>query len=292
VPEAGDDVTVAEMERTRGRAMAEKLSMPVLARTWQMLLKGLNETRAAPSPLMAAEMVLVRLAYAADLPSPADVVKQIARGDGGPAPVGSAGGQAPASSPPPQPAMLQQSAPPSGAPQAALAPAPEPAPEADYEPNYEADAPPITQQAVDGALSDFRAVVDYVHDKGEPLLSASLASDVHLVRFAPGRIELRLNDYADGKLPSRLAEVLTGWTGERWMVSVSDEPGEPTIAEQDDAAAAAKMAAVEAHPMVRAVREAFPGARIVGTYDRDAAPSPSEGDAGDSPQDPSSGDGY
>src|SRR3546814_10864100 len=71
-----DDVTLPETQRARGKELAAKLGMPVLARTWQMLLKGLAEVRAAPVPLAAAEMVLVRLAYAADLPSPAAAVKE------------------------------------------------------------------------------------------------------------------------------------------------------------------------------------------------------------------------
>jgi DNA polymerase-3 subunit gamma/tau len=76
VGQGADDVTLPEEQRLRGRALANQLSMPVLARSWQMLLKGLGEVRAAPSPLAAAEMVLVRMAYAADLPSPADLVKE------------------------------------------------------------------------------------------------------------------------------------------------------------------------------------------------------------------------
>ena len=66
-----------EAERSRGRDLAEKLSIPVLARIWQMLLKGIGETRQAPFPLQAAEMVLVRLAYAGELPTPGDLVKRL-----------------------------------------------------------------------------------------------------------------------------------------------------------------------------------------------------------------------
>ena len=95
-PGIGDDPTIAEEDRVRGRAMVEQLSMSVLARAWQMLLKGLTETQAAPQPLAATEMVLVRLCYAADLPSPADLVRLL--GDAGAAPPQSA---PPAASTPP-----------------------------------------------------------------------------------------------------------------------------------------------------------------------------------------------
>ena len=86
VPALADDVSLTETERTRGRAFAAKLSMRVLARTWQMLLKGMEEVAAAGRPLAAAEMVLVRIAYAADLPTPDEVIRSLgdsARGNGG-----------------------------------------------------------------------------------------------------------------------------------------------------------------------------------------------------------------
>src|SRR5208282_1800396 len=91
VPAVADDVSLTETERTRGRAFATKLSMRVLARTWQMLLKGIAEVEAAGRPLAAAEMVLVRIAYAADLPTPDEVIRSLAdtaRGNGAGAGVG------------------------------------------------------------------------------------------------------------------------------------------------------------------------------------------------------------
>ena len=77
VPAVADDLSLAETERTRGRAFAEKLSMRVLARTWQMLLKGMTEVEEAGRPIAAAEMVLVRIAYAADLPTPDEVIRAL-----------------------------------------------------------------------------------------------------------------------------------------------------------------------------------------------------------------------
>ena len=85
VPALADDVSLTEAERTRGREFAPKLSMRVLARTWQMLLKGIAEVEAAGRPLAAAEMVLVRIAYAADLPTPDEVIRALGdtgRGNG------------------------------------------------------------------------------------------------------------------------------------------------------------------------------------------------------------------
>src|SRR5262249_57835120 len=97
VPAVADDVSLAEVERKRGRAFAEKLSLRVLARAWQMLLKGVAEVETASRPLAAAEMVLVRLVYAADLPTPDELIRSLAGGDSG----GQGNGRAPRGPPRP-----------------------------------------------------------------------------------------------------------------------------------------------------------------------------------------------
>jgi DNA polymerase-3 subunit gamma/tau len=77
VPAVAEDRALAEIERKRGRDFATGLSMRALSRTWQMLLKGIAEVKEAARPIAAAEMVLVRIAYAADLPSPEDVIRSL-----------------------------------------------------------------------------------------------------------------------------------------------------------------------------------------------------------------------
>ena len=116
VPAVADDLSLAEAERTRGRAFAAQLSMRVLSRAWQMLFKGLTEMKDAGKPLAAAEMVLVRIAYAADLPTPDEVVRDIqGNGAASPAPAPSSGAAARTPAP--------RFDPPRGAPRASLAPA-------------------------------------------------------------------------------------------------------------------------------------------------------------------------
>ncbi len=264
VPEAGDDVTMPEEARQRGREMAARLTMPVLGRTWQMLLKGLEETRLSLAPLAAAEMVLVRLTYAADLPAPAEVVRQLqagagaeaapAAGDGGSAAPGGAHAAAPpseaAEAPPPSaPAGPPPAGPPPAGTQAALKPEPEAAPEA-------------SAQALPPAPRDFAAVVALAAAKREGLLQAQLTRFVHLVRFEPGRIEFRPADGAPANLAGELAQKLAEWTGERWVVTISAEDGAPTLAEQTTAEAKSRRAEVAENPVVRAVLDAFPGAEV------------------------------
>src|SRR5262249_53951718 len=123
VPAVADDRSLIEIERARGRACAEKLSMRVLSRTWQMLLKGIAEVDAAGRPLAAAEMVLVRIAHAADLPTPEEVIRSLDENASG------SRGRAPAAAPAPAASAPRMEAPRGeisrGAPRAALAPSSE-----------------------------------------------------------------------------------------------------------------------------------------------------------------------
>ncbi|WP_298726290.1 DNA polymerase III subunit gamma/tau [uncultured Ferrovibrio sp.] len=237
-----DDVTLPETQRNRGKELAAKLGMPVLARTWQMLLKGLQEVRAAPVPLAAAEMVLVRLAYAADLPSPADLVKEWKEkgGGAGPAmtPVSRGGGAAAGNG--------------GGAASAALQTQPAMMPSAQPQPGETV--------AYAAMPTTFPALVQLARDMREGLLAAELYNDVHVVSFEQGRIEMRLTAQAHHDLPGRLIEKLKQWTGQRWVVSLSKLPGEPTLAEQEQAEESRRRAHAQAHPLVQAVLTAFPGA--------------------------------
>lgn len=236
-----DDVTLPETQRNRGRDLAAKLGMPVLARSWQMLLKGLQEVRAAPVPLAAAEMVLVRFAYAADLPSPADLAKEW-KDKGGP------GVAAPSSRP--------TGGGNGGGASAGLAVAAQPRAMASPQPQ------PGETVALAAMPANFSAVVALCKEMREGILAGELVNDVHLVSFEAGRIELRLNPGAHHDLPSRLIEKLKAWTGQRWMVSLSKLPGEPTLAEQEQAQDSQRRAHAQAHPLVQAVLTTFPGAAL------------------------------
>jgi DNA polymerase-3 subunit gamma/tau len=98
--------------------------------------------------------------------------------------------------------------------------------------------------------------------RGQAQLHANLVHFVHVVRFAPGLIEFRPEPDAPRTLAAQLAAFLHAYTGHRWTIAISTEPGAPTLAEQGEAADAARRSAAEAHPLVRAIMEAFPGATL------------------------------
>jgi DNA polymerase III subunit gamma/tau len=247
VPAVADDLSLAEAERKRGRGFAEKLSMRVLARTWQMLLKGIAEVEASPRPLAAAEMVLVRLAYAADLPSPDEVIRAL--DDNAPVPRTERASVAPSAGP-----RLEAARPASRAPLAALAqPAGEPMARL-------VEAAPEPQARVIARFADLIALAAEKRDIG---VKSALERDVRLVRCEDGRLEIALQPSAARTLVNDLSRKFSQWTGRRWMVVVSAEAGEPTVHAQGEARQLELKTGVTADPLVAAVLARFPGAEVV-----------------------------
>jgi DNA polymerase-3 subunit gamma/tau len=267
VPESLDNSSVTETDRARGVALANTLHMPALTRAWQILLKGLREVRSAPTPGAAAEMVIVRLGFAANLPFPADLIRQIQESDGGTEAVVRRADSS--TDDQPQEAstglvVAQKVA------LVATVPQPTEAESVGQVSPQDVAKPPLVR-----TLSDFESVVDFVREMREPILETNLRNNVHLVSFVPGRIELRLDDKADRNLPNRLGAILSNGTGLRWVVSVSQAVGAPTLNEQVENAERDRRAEIEQHPLVRKALDAFPGAEVreirdvaIDTHDR------------------------
>ena len=248
VPDAAADIGLAETDRVRGKEMADKLSMPVLSRCWQMLLKGLDEVRVAPMPINAAEMVLIRIAYASDLPDPADLVRRLQSdaADTATAPSDAPAAAAPAVRPQPTNVIGMTS----GRERPARRPDPEPAAET-----------PVPAPAA--AMPDsFEAAAALLASKGELVLAGNLRNDVSLVTYTPGRIEFKPLEHAPPRLANQIQTRLSEITGERWVVSVSNTVGAPSISEQRQAADQTRRAEADQHPLVAAAKQAFPGAEI------------------------------
>jgi DNA polymerase-3 subunit gamma/tau len=243
IPALRESHELPEAERTKGAELADRLTVPMLARAWQMLLKGVGEVEIAPDRRAAAEMVLIRLCHVSDMPTPGDLIRRLttnsspAPGGGGGAGGGAGGG--------------------SGGGVRAVA----------------NGAPMISSDPVAHTgprLNSFRDVVALVGEQKQAMLHAHLLHSVHLVRFAPPVIELRPQSDAPKDLSSKLAALLSDITGTRWTIAVSREAGEATIAEQGNAADTARKTAAADHPLIQAILAAFPGARIDTVHDRTA----------------------
>lgn len=282
VPSLGDSADMPEAERVRGAQMAGAFALPVLMRAWQMLVKGVREVESAPDRRAAADMVLIRLCYVADLPSPEDLVKRLsATQDGGegsrgpsastvpPSPVGGAsafagttsttalagaptvGGPAPDGTGGHTPPRLRMVS--SGGVAVAAMPEPEvPAPQAVVP--AEPAAPPMPRT--------WREAVALVKEQREAILHGQLRHAAHLISFAQGRIVLRFERGVPGDITQQLRRVLDRTTGISWQIETGLEDGEPTLDAQGAEVIQFRRREAEAHPLVRAILNAFPDAEL------------------------------
>ena len=253
VPAVADDVSLSEAERVRGRTFAAQLSMRVLSRTWQMLIKGIGEVQAAGRPVAAAEMVLVRVAYAADLATPDEVIRLLSEEGGSVARSQGNRGVAPAQ--PPQQTFSPPSETPRGSPRSSAAVLPRAAedPVAESEPT----ASMLT-------IGSFEALIRLAAEKRDISVKIALERDVRLVRCEDGRLEIALEPTAARTLVHDLQRKLSAWTGKRWMVVVSKAQGNATMRAQQDERRAELERGVQSDPLVQAVLNCFPGAKVVG----------------------------
>jgi DNA polymerase-3 subunit gamma/tau len=256
VPATADNVALGEAERTRGRDFATKLSMRVLSRMWQMLLKGIAEVQNATRPQAAAEMVLVRIAYVADLPTPDEAIRMIGEGGSSQAassPVSS--GNAALRGPVPS-SFAQSSAPRAMPPQRSAG-----------ETVARQQPQPVESMAPQSAptlrLSSYPEIVALASEKRDIALKAALEADLRLVKMEDGRLEIALERSAARSVVNDLQRKLEQWTGRRWAVVVSNEEGQPTLRAQAQERKDKLTENVQADPRVQAVMTLFPGTQVV-----------------------------
>jgi DNA polymerase-3 subunit gamma/tau len=259
-PALRESPDLPQAERVRGAALAERLTVPVLGRAWQMLLKGVSEVEAAPDRRAAAEMVLIRLCYLADQPTPGDLVRRLSPAGETPKPLLTA---APTVSVP-RATGSPVARPWGGGAGAALSQAvPEPIPEPEPGPAVELAPEPPRSTIPD----HFRDVISLVREQREMTLYGHLLHSVHLVRYAPPVIEIRPQPEAPRDLAGKLAGVLGEVTGLRWTIAISTAEGEPTIDTQRQGADQGRALEAAEHPLVQAIMAAFPGATLAGVRD-------------------------
>ena len=237
VPDTERDLNVTQEERERGKAFAESLSLPVLTRAWQLLTKGLTELKDSPRPLASADMVLVRLCFAADIPTPEDALRkfkalQVPEVGATPSPVRQTSG--------PTIARLATSS------------------SIVHDPESRA-----TGYALTSGLKHFNDVIALASANRDILLKTALEQDVRLVRFEQGMIEFSLVPGAAPQIAQTLMRRLQEWTKERWMVVVSTREGAPSLRELAASRQSDKLSVIAKNAVVRCVMEQFPGAKIV-----------------------------
>jgi DNA polymerase III subunit gamma/tau len=272
VPDAAGDQSLSEIERVRGVEFANAIAVTALSRMWQMLLKGIPETEASSRPAGAAEMVIIRLAHAANLPSPEEAARRFAelsRGEGGgigvraPQSYGGNGGQPTAQSNTsavsrqPDAPMRAQSG---GATVTMLRPVPQAEPVS--QPVGRVETMPAEQPAPKVPVKSIADIADLCTKNRDIRLRALVRAFVRPVNVEAGRLEISLAEDAPKSLVADLSNRLQEWTGIRWLVILSREAGGQTLAEAETAAQEARVADARQDPDVAAILQRFPGAKI------------------------------
>ena len=240
--EAAGDAASAE-EKQRAGSLAQHLSVPLLSRVWQMLLKGIDEVGRAPNPMTAAEMVLIRIAHTADLPTPDEIIKAL--GDGG------GGSTQPRVT---QPPAADASHADLGRPQGSVV-----AQAAANVANRPQSSVHIEQKSLP---QSFEQVLELAGQKRDAMLKVHLEQNVSLINFEPGRIEFYPLENAPKGLAGELGEKLTSWTGTRWIVVVGGEFGAKPVGQVRRERRDAEIADIKKHPAIANVLAAFPEAEI------------------------------
>ncbi len=273
IPSAAQDPSLSEVERVRGADLAENVAVTTLSRMWQMLLKGIPEAEASSRPAGAAEMVLIRLAHAAHLPSPEDAARrllELSNGEGGgtergpsaPRPNGGGGGASMAMRVQAvgQPAPDSASRPAMSQPVAHLqsVPAGDALPQAMERREAKVEEAPVPGVRVE-TLDD---IADLCTKNRAPVLRAQLRQFVHLVKIEPGRLEIRLESQCPPAIVNELKMKLSEWTGITWWVTLSNEAGAPTLVEVEKTTREARLVDARQDPDVAAILARFPGAKV------------------------------
>jgi DNA polymerase-3 subunit gamma/tau len=256
VPAAADDVSLTPDERRRGAELAGKLPMRALTRAWQILFKGYDEVARASNGLQAAEMALIRLAYAADLPSPDDLIARLANQP------------APAPSLPPMAPMSRGPSNGGGGPSAMRVEAPRP-----VMTEAVAQQPSIAQpQAALATVASYKELIALAGAKRDVLIKLALEGQMRPISFEQGRIEVALADGADPGMIATLSARLQLWTGQRWLITVSSKPNDGlTLRQEKEERAALQRAQAHDDPLVQAILNTFPGAKVVNVKVKDDA---------------------
>ena len=258
----GDQRDRAAARRRDGRASCRSGQ---LTRAWQILLKGVEDVKDSPRPLASAEMALIRLAFAADLPTPEDALRKLAEAGEAPPRLAPVGAAAPSPSPPRRVRRRR-----------ARARRPRAGCRGDL-----AGRPRSRRRRLARAWRASRTSSRWRATKRDIRLSQALERDVRLARFEPGRIEFSLVEGASPEIVQALSRRLAEWTGERWMVTLAAGATAPTLREQAEARRNERLGGAGEHPVVRKVLERFPGAKIVDVRGPDAAADPLAAVGGD-----------
>lgn len=230
-----NDASLSENDRNFLKETSGKLSIATLSKIWQMLIKGMNEMQTAPVPIDALEMILIRIAYSANLPSPAELLESVKKkSESGTLRAANFSAGNPS-------AAAQTAAVPVYAPAAVSTP---------------------DKTIINAPFSDINGLIKHLENQKQPRLAYTLRHDVEVVEFSPGQIKFKAADRVGNDTLAALNKILEETTGGKWALDIV--PGEVgrTVADIENEQKEKDKKNVAETPLVKAILEEFRGARI------------------------------
>ena len=217
-----------------------KISLPGLTRAWQILLKGIEEIRAAPNPDEAGSMILIRLAYSCNLPDPASLVKKIQ-------------------------ASLEEN---KTTFNDSLEEKDDGKKNTSEIINDKQEINSIDNKTTLAEVNTFEDLVEIFKIKGELLLHAQLLSCVHLISFEKGKLEISISGNTNNNIAKDISKFLKNWTGEDWVISIVDDQGTETLDHKNERKAQEEIENTKNTPEMQKVLKAFPNAELKSVNDK------------------------
>lgn len=248
------DKSLSAYDREMAKTLGDKLAISALSMAWQLALKALPEIQGAPRPAAAADMLFIRMAYAATLPSPGDLARKL--------------GETPKLPEVPHEGPLTSNG-------SSMSPSESPAP-ASTQARSDQPAQPSVSKPSGKKISTLKDVYDLALERREMRLAAELRRTVQPVKVENRLIEIGLTPDAPKSLIQDLTVALQNWTGERWIVTVSNDVKALTLAQEEQKLRDKELRDAQDHPLVRAVQNTFPGAKIIDVRVNERVISPDE----------------
>ena len=209
-----------------------------LVNFWQILIKSIEEIRYAPNQDQAGSMAIIKLCYGSLLPDPSTLLKKLSNSQG-----------------------------------------------SDQESDNLVNNPALKineQKKNDEELNNtikgqdtpnknpesFEEVLELLLIHKELLLHAQIINNLHLVSFSKGFIKVRLNTNSDMDIPKKLSSTLEKLTNTKWVVSISEEEGEQTVAEKESLKLEDRKNKIKNNPEFSEVFKYFPDAKIISIEDK------------------------
>lgn len=241
IPALLNSTSLSEIEKKTFATLSSSCSLAVLSKIWQMLIKGISEINMAPSAVEALEMILLRVAYSASLPTPYEILNEVKKNSdlAGTSSVYSG-----------QSALLQNSA----------AAAPVSVPPSGTEKKND-----LTATVSAGETSGFNTVEDllrYLEGTKKALIEYSIKHDVCIREFSDGHIAMNIAPSIHQDFIMNLHKLLSEATGRQWEIEIIKGDLGETIADKEKSAAEATKKNVSEYPLVKKILEEFKGAKI------------------------------